>query len=288
MNPPEIELLRDRPLVRRLAERLSFASALIEVAGELALGYFARVGTLTVQTKGAQDMATEADLAVEALIRERIETHFPNDGMLGEETGYRGPVDPEGVWVVDPIDGTQPFVSGIPTWCISIAFVQGEEVMFGLVNNPGSGELFIGAKWLPATLNGNLIHPRSVPSIADGLTYLGASTRVGPDKIVPVLDRLLRAGGMFVRGGSGALGLCDVACGRLVGYVEAHINSWDCLGAVAILEAAGCRVNRFLEGDALLEGNLIVAGPPAVYDELVAILGSPNPNLPSHSSTPAT
>jgi myo-inositol-1(or 4)-monophosphatase len=78
---------------------------------------------------------------------------------------------------------------------------------------------------------------------------------------------------MFVRGGSGALGLCDVACGRLIGYVEPHINSWDCLGAVAVLEAAGFRVNDFLAGDALLKGNQIVAGPPAVYDQLVALLG---------------
>ncbi len=77
---------------------------------------------------------------------------------------------------------------------------------------------------------------------------------------------------MFVRGGSGALGLCDVACGRLIGYVEPHINSWDCLGAVAVLEAAGCLVNDFLVGDALLKGNRIVAGPPAVYDQLLALL----------------
>ena len=68
------------------------------------------------------------------------------------------------------------------------------------------------------------------------------------------------------------MGLCDVVCGRLIGYVEPHINSWDCLGAVAVLEAAGCVVNDFLAGDALLKGNRIVAGPPAVYDQLVALL----------------
>jgi myo-inositol-1(or 4)-monophosphatase len=68
------------------------------------------------------------------------------------------------------------------------------------------------------------------------------------------------------------LGLCDVACGRLVGYVEPHINSWDCLGAIAVLHAAGCQVNDFLSGDALRKGNPIVAGPPAVYRELAALL----------------
>jgi myo-inositol-1(or 4)-monophosphatase len=109
--------------------------------------------------------------------------------------------------------------------------------------------------------------------VTDGLVYLGASPRVSADQVVPILDRLLRAGGMFVRNGSGALGLCDVACGRLVGYVEPHINAWDCLGAVGVLQAAGCRVTDYLTGDALLAGDKIAAGPPAVFDELVTILG---------------
>jgi myo-inositol-1(or 4)-monophosphatase len=78
---------------------------------------------------------------------------------------------------------------------------------------------------------------------------------------------------MFVRNGSGALGLCDVGCGRLIGYVEAHINSWDCLGALAVCKSAGARVSDYLSHDGLLNGGPIVAGSPRVYDELVAVLG---------------
>jgi myo-inositol-1(or 4)-monophosphatase len=88
-----------------------------------------------------------------------------------------------------------------------------------------------------------------------------------------VFERLLGAGGMFFRNGSGALGLCYVACGRLLGYVEPHINSWDCLGAIAVIEAAGGRTNDYLTGDALLYGNRLAAGPPAVFDALVDVLG---------------
>jgi myo-inositol-1(or 4)-monophosphatase len=237
------------------------------------LDYFERVETLVVHSKGPQDMASEADLAVERLIRTRLADQFPDDAFLGEETGESGLDAADGGWVVDPIDGTQPFVNGLRAWCVSIAYVHKGELLFGLVNNPAVGELFAGARWSPATRNGAPIQPQPATSLADGLTYLGASPRVSADQVVPVLDRLLRAGGMFVRGGSGALGLCDVACGRLIGYVEPHINSWDCLGAVAVLEAAGCRVSDFLVGDALLKGNQIVAGPPAVYDQLVALLG---------------
>jgi myo-inositol-1(or 4)-monophosphatase len=79
---------------------------------------------------------------------------------------------------------------------------------------------------------------------------------------------------MFLRNGSGALGLCDVACGRLIGYVEAHINSWDCLGAIGVCRSAGARVSDYLSDGGLLNGGPIVAGSPQVYDELVAVLGS--------------
>jgi myo-inositol-1(or 4)-monophosphatase len=256
-----------------LRSRYAFAETLIDEAGRLALGYFGRAEELEVHSKGVQDMASEADVAVEQLIRSRLEAAFPEDGFVGEETGHTS-VGASGLWVVDPIDGTQPFVNGLPYWCVSIAYVRDGAVAFGLVKDPVADELFAGGQWFAATRNGRPIRPHPGRSVADGLTYLGASSRIGPDRLVPVLDRLLRADGMFMRSGSGALGLCDVACGRLIGYVEPHINSWDCLGAVAVLNAAGCRVTDFLAApDALLAGGRIVAAPPAVFDQLDAILG---------------
>jgi myo-inositol-1(or 4)-monophosphatase len=253
--------------------RLGYATELIREAGGVALEYFGRLSTLTVNSKGVQDVVTEADVAVENLLKGRLAERFPTDAFLGEETGHADFPGSTGIWVVDPIDGTQPFVSGLATWCTSMAYVRDGVVLLGLVLNPVADELFAGGDGVSGTLNGSPIRPHPGSSLADGLTYLGCSPRVSPDQIVPVLDRLLRAGGMFVRNGSGALGLCDVACGRLIGYVEPHINSWDCLGAVAVLHAAGARVSDFLAGDGLLQGNTIVAGPPAVYGDLVAVLG---------------
>ena len=255
-------------------DRFAFGEEVIREAGAVALDYFARVATLEVGSKGLQDVVSEADVAVEHLIRDRIAARYPDDAFLGEETGHSAAGGAAGIWVVDPIDGTQPFVSGLATWCISVAFVRGDAVVFGLVLNPVADELFAGGAGVAATRNGRPLTLHPGQALTDGLTYLGYSPRVSADQIVPVLDRLLRAGGMYVRNGSGALGLCDVACGRLVGFVEPHITSWDCLGAVAVLEAAGARVSDFLGGDGLLSGNPIVAGPPAVYDALVEVLGS--------------
>ncbi len=265
-----------RPAADRLQERFTFASELITEAGALALGYFERLETLTITGKGPRDMMSEADLDTEALIRACLLDRFPEDGFLGEETGRGEGGGNGGIWVVDPIDGTQPFVSGMTSWCVSIAFVMEGRVQMGFVTSPARDELFVGRIGGGATLNGRPIAVSSATSLDQGIVAVGYSPRVGADDILPMFERLLRAGGMFYRDGSGALALSYVACGRLIGYVESHINSWDCLGALAIVEAAGGASNEFLAGDGLWVGGRLVAGPPALYPALAALLDPPD------------
>jgi myo-inositol-1(or 4)-monophosphatase len=256
-----------------MAERYEAGRKVALRAGALAAEYASRLSELDVRFKGAQDVVTEADLEVELLIKRGL-ADFAGDGFLGEETGAAGLADSPGIWVVDPIDGTQPFVSEMPSWCVSIGYVHRGELQFGFVHNPPQDELFEGGLGRPALLNGRPVAPHPGQTLADGVVSVGYSSRIGPDDLLPVLDRLLRQGGMFYRNGSAALSLCYVASGRLLGYIEPHINSWDCLGALAVIRSAGGRTNDYLTGDALTAGNRIVAGPPAVYDALEAVLGS--------------
>jgi myo-inositol-1(or 4)-monophosphatase len=253
--------------------RYEAARELTLEAGALAGEFFARVAELPVQSKGTQDMVTEADVEVELLLRRGLAERFPDDAFLGEETGATDLGGAAGIWVVDPIDGTQPFVSGMTSWCVSVAYVRDGALQFGFIANPALDELFEGGLDRPARLNGREIAPHPGRAITDGIVSVGYSPRVGADDILPVFDRLLRRGGMYFRNGSGALTLAYVACGRILGYVEPHINSYDCLGGIAIVRAAGGRTNDFLTGDALLQGNRIVAGPPQVFEELDEILG---------------
>jgi myo-inositol-1(or 4)-monophosphatase len=256
-----------------VSNRFTFAQSLIREAGALALGYFERLGSLTIKSKGLQDFVSEADLQTELLIRSRIAAIFPEDAFFGEETGATGLEGARGIWVVDPIDGTQPFLSGMRNWCVSIAFVFDGALQFGLVFSPSEDELFLGGQGIPATLNGKPIVPHAAASLAEGMTSVGFSFRTGGERTLAILARLLAAGGIFQRNGSGALSLCYVACGRVIGYIEVHINSWDCLAAIAIIHAAGGRTNDFLVGDALAKGNVIIAGNVAVYDQVAALLG---------------
>jgi myo-inositol-1(or 4)-monophosphatase len=256
-----------------IQHRFEFASGLINEAGELAFGYFNRLSSLTIKSKGQQDMASEADLNTELLIRDRLKAAFPGDAFFGEETGRAAVAGASGVWVVDPIDGTQPFISGMSSWCVSIAFVADGKLEMGFVASPARRETFIGQCGRGSTLNGAPIQVRSASKLTEGIVGVGYSPRVKPDEFLPMFGRLLHAGGMFYREGSGALTLCSVACGRLIGYVEPHINAYDCLGALAVIDGAGGKISDFLENDGLWKGNRVIAGSASLYPALEALFG---------------
>ncbi len=257
----------------QIALRHAFARDLIREAGALAAGYFADISSLTVKNKGPQDLVSEADHNTELLIRDRLKERFPDDGFFGEETGPHDIATASGIWVVDPIDGTQPFLSGMADWCVSVAFIVGRTMEIGLVFDPVADELFSARRGTGATLNDRPIRVAAATSFGDGIVSVGYSLRTKPDDVLAIMGRLLHAGGMYQRNGSGALSLCYVSCGRLIGYVEKHINSWDCLAALLIIQEAGGQTNDFLTGDALFIGNEVVAGPPALFPALVGLLG---------------
>ena len=260
-----------------ISSRYAFAQRLIREAGDFAHGYFRRRHSLTIKSKGLQDWASEADLNTEMLIKNRLAAAYSQDAFLGEETGKTALARGQGLWVVDPIDGTQPFISGLSSWCVSIAFVLEEAVKFGLVYAPARDELFAGGEGFPATLNGAPIAGRDATAISDGICGVGYARRTPPEVYLALLRRFLDAGGMFYRDGSGALGLCYAACGRLIGFIEVHLNSWDCLGALGVIQAAGLKTNDFFVNDGLHVGNPLIVGNPAIYAALEKVYGAPLP-----------
>lgn len=255
-----------------LEDRFRLGVDVIREAGELAHGYFNAREKLTVQTKGPQDLASEADLNTELLIRERITKAFPEDAFMGEETPPTEYEEGQGIWVVDPIDGTQPFICGMSCWCVSIAFVRNGQLEFGMVNAPARNELFAGGKSFPSTLNGKAIHGMKTGTVKDGLTGTGYSLKSGPAMFLPAFQRFLEAGGMFYRDGSGALSLCYVAAGRLVAFFEPVIKPWDCLGGMAVVDGVGLQNSNFLADVGLHKGGRLVSGNAQVCAEIEELI----------------
>ena len=136
-----------------LHHRLRAAEAVVREAGRAAVDHFARRELLRIDRKGAQDLVSEADRACEDLIVAGLARLFPNDGFLGEERGAHNP-DAAAVWVIDPIDGTHNFLTGIPFWCVSVGMVAKGELMLGIIHHPLAGELYSARRDGGAFLNG--------------------------------------------------------------------------------------------------------------------------------------
>jgi myo-inositol-1(or 4)-monophosphatase len=137
-----------------------------------------------------------------------------------------------------------------------------------------SAELYEAVSGEGARLNGETIRVDGQASLGTGLVGLGASHRIAAVEISTVLQALLESGGMFVRSGSGALSIAEVAAGRLCAYYEPHINAWDCLAALLIVREAGGFTAEFPgEGRSLLDGGPVLAAAPQVarpLNELIA------------------
>jgi myo-inositol-1(or 4)-monophosphatase len=256
-----------------ITDRFDFARQLAKEAGQLAMAYFADLDSLNITDKGPQDLVSQADVETERLIRDAITRRFPQDAFLGEESGATDFADAPGIWVVDPIDGTQPFLMGMPNWCVSIAFIDAELTMhIGVVWSPAGNEFFAARRGGGATLNDTPIHVRPAKTLNDGVVCVGYSPRTAREDVLHMMDGLIRGGGMYWRNGSGTLGLCYVACGRLIGYIEMHINAWDCLAALLIIEEADGEITDFIGSNGLLNGGRLVAGSPGVFPQLLEIM----------------
>ena len=240
-----------------LQSYVAVAESAARNAGELLRKNFHQ--DLEVDAKEAYDIKLALDRESQELITEEILAAFPDHMILGEE-GNAGDKDSEFHWVVDPIDGTALFLNGIPSWCISIALLVDGEIQLGLIYDPCNNELFAAQKGLGALLNDKPISIADAQSVKDGMIGVGFSHRVKPNTCLHFLEHLLNDGGMYVRSGSGALSLAYVAAGRLIGYYEPHINAWDCLAGILLIEEAGGWVDDFLSGNGLAQGNPILCG----------------------------
>lgn len=235
--------------------------------GETALAYFRDRDALVVDQKGAQDWVSEADRNVEILIRKRLAELRPEDGIVGEEQDAK--LGTSGLtWVIDPIDGTTNFVNGIPAWTIVLACVSEGKTRVGVIYDPIHDETFAAVEGGGALLNGAPMRVAAGVPISNGTVSVGYSNRVESENILPVVEAVVREGAMFHRNASGALSLAYVAAGRLLGYVEEHMNGWDCLAGQLLVAEAGGRIEDQNADDMIANGGRVVVGTPDVFDTL--------------------
>jgi len=255
-----------------VADRVDLLKRVAPEAGRLALNYFRDLGSLTIERKAnAQDVVSRADRDVETFLRAEVQSRFPGDGIIGEEHGANDGASGH-VWIIDPIDGTSPFLSGLRDWCVSIAIQRDGETVAGAIFDPSADELFAAVLSGGATLNGRRLRIDPELSLQNGLCGVGASHRTAPHLVSRFVDALLSEGGMFFRNGSGALMLADVAAGRLAAYCEPHMHPWDCLAGLLMVREAGGWTFDYPNGGALIDGGVVAASGPGGRAHLLSLM----------------
>ncbi|OIQ31297.1 MAG: hypothetical protein BM562_08320 [Alphaproteobacteria bacterium MedPE-SWcel] len=260
----------------RSPSRQDLARSLAQEAGQLARAMRAEQGTGFVSVKGRQDFVTKADQAVEAMLRDRILTAFPDDGFLGEETGQTayGPF----TWVVDPIDGTTNYLHGLPEWGVSIACLRKTEIVLGAIALPDLDRIAWCARGEGAFLDGQRMHLPQHAETDSRLAILGHSVRLELQDHLGTIGGLLRVGYDYRRQGAACFGLLAVAAGWADFYFEGHLNPWDAMAGLLLVQEAGGTVRVSDLSQFLKHGGAVLASRAPLQAETLALL------RPQHSS----
>ncbi|MGW1077473.1 inositol monophosphatase family protein [Streptomyces sp. NPDC002537] len=212
------------------------------------------------------DVVTEMDIAAEKLITGFLAERRPDDGVLGEEGASSAGTS--GVrWVVDPVDGTVNYLYGLPSWAVSIAAELDGEAVVGVVTAPMRGETYRAVRGEGAFMGDRRLRVRPAPSLDQALVGTGfgylTARRAAQAEVVRALLPEVRD---IRRGGSAAIDLCDVACGRLDGYYERGLNPWDYAAGALIAREAGALTGG--RPGAPVSPELTVAASPGLFEVL--------------------
>nr|WP_294507845.1 inositol monophosphatase family protein [uncultured Rhodopila sp.] len=260
-------------MTESLQHRLDTALRLAHEAASMAMAMRPAPGSGRGVLKGWQDWVTEADRAIERFLSDALAAAFPADGFQGEEGGVSRGGSLR--WVIDPIDGTSNYARGATRFCISIACLESDTPLIGVIAAPTVGETISARRGQGAFLNGQPIRAAETSDPKEAIMEVGWSRRRPASEYLNVCERVLAGGSSLRHGGSGALGLVDVAIGRLDGYAELHINLWDVAAALAILPEAGAKVSDFMAANGGADGNAILACAPGMAQTWSDLPGLP-------------
>jgi inositol-phosphate phosphatase / L-galactose 1-phosphate phosphatase / histidinol-phosphatase len=249
---------------------LTFAQRLADAAGEIIRPYFRK--PLAIRDKADLSPVTAADREAEEAMRALIERHFPEHGLLGEEFGGVRE-DAEFVWVLDPIDGTKSFISGVPLFGTLIALTRHRRPVLGIIDQPISGERWAGVSGRPTTLNDVAIRCRACPMLAAATLFATTPDMFkGEDAAsfarVSAAVKLTRFGADCYAYGLLAAGFVDLV-------LEASLKPYDFCAMVPIVEGAGGLATDW-QGDGLdlsSYGRILVAGDRRTHNAVLALLG---------------
>jgi myo-inositol-1(or 4)-monophosphatase len=248
-----------------------------------------------ITMKGAIDPVTETDYQCQEIIMGLIRQAFPDHGFMAEEAlgegrageppaaapeprhpgvAWEAEAAPACRWIIDPLDGTVNFAHGYPAFCASIALEADGVLQYGVIYDPLRDELFEARRGAGASLNGRPIRISRTERLERALIATGFPYDIR-ERVPETLARLGRLLGIVQglrRGGSAALDLCYVACGRLDGFYEENLKPWDTAAGLLIITEAGGKITTFDGGDYDLYSPNILASNGGLHEQLLSRL----------------
>jgi len=254
-----------------------FMKHLVFEAGKTIMPFFRRsvhIQDKSLHTEKVFDPVTEADKAAEKIIRNLIEKHYPDHGILGEEYGETSS-QAEYLWVIDPIDGTRAFISGLPTWGILIGLLYNGKPVAGIMYQPFTEELYYGDSHLANLLHKETCYPLSVRS-CDTLKQATLST-TSPFLFDEQHFKRFRAVEKEVRMsryGCDCYAYCMVAAGHMDLVIESDLKPYDIAALIPIIEGAGGIITNWDGKSAVSGGDIVASGDRRIHEQALTLLQS--------------
>jgi myo-inositol-1(or 4)-monophosphatase len=257
----------------------AFVDELATVSGEAILPFFRT--SLGVEDKGSAagfDPVTAADRAAEVAMRTLIKRNFPAHGVIGEEYGNEG-ADAEYVWVLDPIDGTKSFISGLPIWGSLIGLTRSGVAVFGMMHQPFVRERFTGdgrAAQYRGPAGVRELRARACATLGDAVLYTTSP------RLMNAADRVafgrVEAAVKLSRYGGDCYPYCMVAAGHVDLVIESGLKPHDIVALIPIIEGAGGVITTWEGASAVKGGRIIAAGDKRVHQAALTMLSAQNDN----------
>jgi myo-inositol-1(or 4)-monophosphatase len=236
---------------------LAVLEQVVREAGLIALAHFKDLKNLEVNKKSPRDFVTEADVAVEAFLKETLTRQYPDFGFWGEESGQSA--NQSSRWIVDPIDGTHSFSRGQYFWSISVALEINQELIIGAVYAPALNDYYMAEKDKGAWKNGVAITVSSESSLANAMVATGFACLRSylTDNNLERFGRIAQKTTGQRRFGSAAMDLCLVADGQVDAFWEQELNLYDVAAGALIAREAGGTVTDFQGNDGIFPKQIL-------------------------------
>jgi myo-inositol-1(or 4)-monophosphatase len=271
LNPHTVQLAKLQE--NQLTDRKAAAQIAAREAGKIILE---KLGRIKIDYKSAFNLVTDADKAAEAKILEILTGQFPEDEVLAEESGENMGAKGKSRrrWLIDPLDGTTNFAHAYPFFCVSIALVENDKRVLGVVYNPTSNEMFLAEAGKGAWLNDERIQVSPITNLEESLLATGfpPSSSNAIENNMEQFKYLTGISHGVRRDGAAALDLCYVACGRLDGFWEQNLAPWDIGAGSLIVEEAGGKISDLKGATLNLEEGNIVATNQLIHEEVIESL----------------